>query len=121
MPDVEISFHPGKTEAPVIKDAKLHESVPAGREVEGLETMDTTTLWITLEELYQESSQVFSDPYQYTDTREHPPGAERLPTTGSRAVTPRLAKARKDGSCAMSLSLRRVPPVRRQRAPGLAG
>jgi hypothetical protein len=70
MPDVEISFHPGKTEAPVIKDAKLHESVPAGREVEGLETMDTTTLWITLEELYQESSQVFSDPYQYTDTRE---------------------------------------------------
>jgi hypothetical protein len=70
MPDVEISFHPGKTEAPVIRDAKLNESVPAGREMEGLENMDTTTLWIMLDALYQESSQFFSDPYQYIDTRE---------------------------------------------------
>ena len=80
LPDIEVDFQPGKAGAPKIRDLKLREEREARRAPRSLETLDTTTLWARLEEMYLASSELFSDPYQYKDRRQE----ELSFTSGSR-------------------------------------
>ena len=69
LPDVVAIIRPHSAKPIEFLDTKTQETVLCRAPATDLSTLDTTALWIRIEEAYLKEARRFSDPYQYADKR----------------------------------------------------